>query len=137
MSATAVSLILYILWTLILLIVLIAGRTLLISRGQKEVNSFRPDGADVSDVMQRLTRAHANCVESFPVVAGVLLLALVLNMQHLTDALAYVVIGARIIQSLIHWISGTVLAVQLRFATFMVQIVICGYWLLLMLIALL
>lgn len=135
MSATAISLIFYILWTLLLLVTLLGYRSLMVVKGQKEANQFRTDGTDLSDFAQRLTRCHANCIESFPWVAGPMLVAMVLKMQHLTDFLAYVVIGARILQSIVHLCSTSVFAVQVRFATFVIQVGICSYWLVMMLMA--
>ncbi|XOV80607.1 MAG: MAPEG family protein [Aestuariibacter sp.] len=137
MSASAITLLLYILWTLLLLVSLLAYRSYIVSRGEKAANEFQSDGSDVGEFAQRLTRAHANCIESFPIIAGVLLVSLALGFQHLTDALAYAVLAARVVQSLIHLASTSVLAVQIRFVAFIVQIGISGYWLVLMLLALL
>ena len=78
--------------------------------------------------MQRLARAHANCIEGLPVFGGIMLVAIVTSNAAITDQLAYVFLGARIIQSLIHISSLSPLAVTLRFSAFAVQMVIGVYW---------
>ena len=103
-------------------------RSQLVLRGKVPANGFRPDNAGLSPFMQRLGRAHANCVESLPVFGGLLLVALVTDRAAITDPLAYVFLGARIIQSLIHLASLSQIAVMLRFTAFAVQMVIGAYW---------
>lgn len=129
MNSTAISLVGYISWTLLIILLVIAHRVFLILTGKRTANSFKTDGTDVSDFSARLCRAHANCYESFPFVGGLLLLALATNLSHITDPLAYIVIDCRIAQSITHAISASVRAVQIRFAFYLVQVVICIYWL--------
>ncbi|MEN8771455.1 MAG: MAPEG family protein, partial [Glaciecola sp.] len=54
--------------------------------------------------------------------------AMATGSSDITDGLAYVLLGARLAQSLILLISTSPLAIQLRFATFLVQFAICAYW---------
>lgn len=129
MSATGIALAGYIAWTATLLIALIGYRSLSVAKGEKAANEFSASGDDVSALGQRITRAQANCVESFPIVGGALLLALATGQSELTNGLALVVIGARVAQSLIHIASTAVMAVQLRLLCFLVQLGICMYWL--------
>lgn len=70
----------------------------------KEVpaNGFSPDNANLSPFMQRLARAHANCIEGLPVFGGLMLIAVVSSQPAITDSLAYVFLAARVTQSLIH-----------------------------------
>jgi uncharacterized MAPEG superfamily protein len=79
--------------------------------------------------MQRLARAHANCIESFPIIGGLLLVALLTNRAGVTDALAPWLLLARLLQSSIHLASTSILAANLRFFAFAIQIAIAGYWL--------
>ena len=127
MSNTIIALAGYIIWTIALFLVLAAYRTSL----SKERNTlkFSADGSDMPDFGQRLTRAQANCSESFTIIGGTLLLALATNSGAITDDLALVVLVARLAQSLVHLVSTSNLAIQLRFVTFLIQIGICCYWL--------
>ena len=96
--------------------------------GKRAPNSFAPDGADVSPFANRLSRAHANTYEGFPIFGGLLLLAIALGVTSITDGLAMVLLGARVLQSLTHLASTSNLAVQARFAFFLVQVVIAIWW---------
>ncbi|MCC2608216.1 MAPEG family protein [Planctobacterium marinum] len=128
MSATVIALAGYIAWTIVLLIALIVFRSIVVVKGEKAANQFNASGEDVSPFGSRLTRAQANCVESFPIVGGTLLLALATGQQELTNGLALVVFAARLAQSCVHLLSTSIIAVQLRLVLFLVQIVICLYW---------
>lgn len=129
MSATTIALAGYIGWTILLILVLIGYRSVIVVRGQKAANEFSSSGEDVTALGLRLTRAQANCVESFPIVGGTLLLALATQQQAVTDPLALMVFAARLAQSSVHILSTSVIAVQLRLVFFLVQLGICLYWL--------
>lgn len=79
--------------------------------------------------MQRIARAHMNCVESLPVFGGILAIAVMTSRTAVTDPLALWFVLARVAQSSVHLISTSVLAVNIRFAAFFVQIVMGVYWL--------
>lgn len=127
MSATILALVGYILWNMILLL-LLAGYRTAISKQQGTLK-FAADGSDVPDVGHRITRAQANCSESFAFIGGTLLLALATQSAVITDGLAFVLLGARILQSITHLLSTSTLAIQVRFVFFLVQFGLCGYWL--------
>ncbi len=91
-------------------------------------NGFTPDNAKLSPFMQRLARAHANCLEGLPILGGLLLAAAVSGNTAITDPLAYVFLFARIVQSVIHLSSLSALAVTLRFSAFAVQMAVGVYW---------
>lgn len=129
MTPTAVSLLLYVAWFLLLLISLGFLRTSLVMKGQRAANSFSASGDDMEGFGKRLTRAHANCYENLP-AAAVLLYAIATGQAGLTDGLAYIFIAARVAQSVTHLISTSRMFVTIRFAFFMVQIVILIFWLL-------
>ena len=78
--------------------------------------------------LQRLARAHANCVEGLPLFGGLLVVALLTGQQALTDPLALVLLAARVAQSSVHLASLSVPAVNLRFACFALQMGIAAYW---------
>lgn len=130
MSPTIIALLGFISLTLALLGTLGMIRTSLALRGVKAPNSFDPSGKDVSEFSVRLCRTHANCYESFPYFGGLLLLAIATDTTAITDGLAYYFIGARVLQAVIHLASTSNLAVQVRFAFFLVQIVIAVMWIL-------
>ena len=128
MSTSALVLALFISWTLLLLVLMESVRTWLVLTGNALSNSFTPDNANQSLFMQRLARAHANCVENLPVIGGLLLLAIASDLTAITDTLAPWMLLARVIQSSIHLASLSVLAVNARFTAFAMQIGIAVYW---------
>ena len=130
MSPSTSALLGYIIWMMSLLILLGSLRVGLVLSGKKSPNAFAPDGKDVSPFVNRLCRAHANCYESFPIFGGLLLLAIATGNNGITDGLAYYFIGARVLQSVTQLISSSNIAVNVRFAFFIVQIVIAVVWLL-------
>jgi len=114
--------------TILLLATLGGLRVNMTMRGLKAPNSFDPTGKDVSEFSGRLCRTHANCYESFPYFGGLLLLAIATGTTAVTDGLAYYFIGARVLQAVIHLASTSNMAVQVRFAFFLVQVVIAVLW---------
>jgi hypothetical protein len=127
-SPSASSLTLFIAWTLLLLVVMEIIRSWMVLTGRVRSNQFSPDNANLSPFMQRLARAHANCIEGLPVFGGLLLVAIALQRDDLTDILAPWLVGARILQSTAHVISTSVIAVNIRFSFFAVQVVIAMIW---------
>jgi uncharacterized MAPEG superfamily protein len=115
-------------WTLCLLILMEGLRARLVFAGKIAGNTFRPDNSNLSPFMQRLARAHANCVESLPVFGALLLAAIVTGRTALTDPLAPWLLAARLVQSSFHLASLSNSAVNVRFAAFMIQVAIAGYW---------
>ena len=128
MTATLTALTGFIAWTLLLLIVMELIRSKMVLAKDMPANGFRPDNANLPPFMQRLARAHANCLEGLPVFGGLMLVAVASGQSALTDALAPLLLGARIVQSTIHLASLSALAVTLRFVAFSVQLVIAAYW---------
>lgn len=115
-------------WTLLLLVLMEGIRTKLVVTRAVPANGFTPDNANLSPFMQRLARAHANCLEGLPIFGGLMLIALVAGRPSVTDPLAYVLLAARIIQSLIHLSSTSRVAVSLRFSAFAIQMGIGLSW---------
>jgi uncharacterized MAPEG superfamily protein len=127
-SPSAVALTAFFAWTLLLLTLMEVIRSQLVLRGKVPANGFTPDNANLSPFMQRLARAHANCLENLPIFGGLLLIAIVTGRTSITDPLAYLFLGARVFQSLVHLISVSSLAVTVRFTAFALQIAIGLYW---------
>ena len=130
MAATLQALLGFIAWTLCLLVLMEAIRSWLVLSGTVPANGFTPDNANLSPFMQRLARAHANCLEGLPLFGGLMLVAVVAGRATVTDPLAWVLLGARIVQSLIHLVSTSPAAVTARFTAFAVQMAIAVWWVL-------
>lgn len=128
MSITAWALTGFVAWALALLVVMEAIRARLVLTKAVPANGFDPSNSTLSPFMQRLARAHANCVEGLPIFGGLMLVAMVTDRTAITDPLACVLLGARVIQSLIHLSSTSALAVTLRFTAFTIQLVIAVIW---------
>lgn len=128
MNPTLISLTGFVAWSLFLLVLMEVLRSKLVLAKAVAANGFTPDNANLSPFMQRLARAHANCVEGLPIFGGLMLIAVVAGKSAVTDPLAYVFLSARILQSVFHLSSLSLLAVNLRFSAFAVQIGIGVYW---------
>jgi len=127
-SPSAIALTGFISWTLLLLVLMEVIRSQLVLRGKVAANAFTADNAGLSPFMQRLARAHANCLEGLPLFGGLLLVAIAIDRTALTDSLAYVLLASRVFQSLVHLASVSAAAVTLRFTAFAVQMGIGVYW---------
>jgi len=128
MSKSALVLTLFISWALLLLILMEVLRSYLVVSGRVRSNEFNPENSNLSPFMQRLARAHANCLEGLPIFGGLLVVALATGRAEVTDPLAPWLLGARVVQSSIHLASLSVIAVNTRFTAFAVQIAIAVYW---------
>lgn len=128
MNATLTSLVGFIAWTLFLLVLMELVRSWLVLTGAVPANGFQPDNGNLSPFMQRLARAHANCLEGLPIFGGLMLVAVIADRAAITDTLAPVLLGARVVQSTIHMASLAERAVTLRFAAFAIQVGIAIHW---------
>jgi len=128
MTPTLIALTGFLAWSLFLLVLMEAIRTRLVLARTVPANGFPPDNANLSPFMQRLARAHANCIEGLPIFGGLMIVAVLAGRSAVTDPLAYVFLAARIIQSTVHLVSVSARAVTLRFSAFAVQMGICAYW---------
>jgi uncharacterized MAPEG superfamily protein len=127
-SNTGYALTGFVAWALFLLVLMETIRTYLVVTGKVAANAFTPDNMGLSPFMQRLARAHANCIEGLPIFGGLLAIAMMTSRTGVTDATAPWFLGARIVQSIIHLISTSPIAVSLRFAAFAAQMAIGVYW---------
>lgn len=130
LSPSAATLLGLVAWSLFLVLLLVSMRGLQVMSGRKAINGFSVDGSDAPGFGQRLTRAYANCLENLPGQAAVLLYAMVAGQTTITDPLAYCLLVARILQSCVHMLSTSALFVWLRFAFYLVQLLILIWWLL-------
>ena len=128
MSNTSYALTGFVAWTFFLLVLMEVIRTYLVLTGAVAANGFTPDNAGLAPFMQRLARAHANCIEGIPLFGGLLAIAIMTSRESVTESLALWFLAARIAQSVIHLISKSPAAVSLRFTAFAIQMVIAVYW---------
>jgi uncharacterized MAPEG superfamily protein len=118
----------FVAWSLFLLVLMEIIRSKLVLTKAVPPNGFTPDNSNLSPFMQRLARAHANCVEGLPIFGGLMVIAVLAGKSSITDPLASTFLCARIVQSLIHLSSLSVFAAMLRFSAFVVQMGIAVYW---------
>ena len=128
MSATAIALLGFAGWSLLLVILIGSFRSAKVQTEGRAPNSFSAAGDDLPGFGARLTRAHANTYEFLPVAGAVMLVAIATANTAVTDGLAYVFLAARLLQSVVHLLSTAVPAVFARFAFFLVQVAIVAYW---------
>jgi uncharacterized MAPEG superfamily protein len=127
-SSTAVALSGFIAWTLLQVILMEILRSRLVVLKAIPINEFRPDNSNLSPFMQRIARAHANCIEGLPIFGGLLLVAIATGQTSITDPLAYLLLAARIAQSSVHLVSLSITAVTFRATFFAIQMGIGAYW---------
>jgi len=113
-------------WTVVLLMATVGiYRWTRILTGTARIASFRTDQIEGAGWYQRGIRAHANCIENLPVFGAIVLALQVGNVAGtIVDGLSIAILGARIVQSLVHvCFVQTDAMVSIRFGFFSVQIV--------------
>lgn len=128
MSPSALALVGYVAWTILLALTIVFYRTALVLKKERAANDFLPSGEDVSPFSNRLCRAQANCYENLPAFAALILLALATGHTDITDPLARWVLVARVAQSTVHLLSTSEMAVSLRALLLLVQLGVEAYW---------
>jgi len=128
MSPSALALVGYVAWYLLLAITLLGYRTVLVLMRKRRANAFDPSGYDVSELSGRLCRAHANCYENLPMFAALILVAIATGNGAVTDPLARWLLVARVSQSTVHLISTSEIAVTTRATLHGIQLGIMAYW---------
>jgi len=118
----------YIVWMLVLTLIYAFPRVPLALLGKKSIDSWERGKENPDPMfMQRAKSAHMNCVENFPLFAGVVVVAGLLGQIEVANAVAAFVLYARVAQSLIH-ISGTsFVQVMARATFFLIQVVLIFY----------
>ena len=127
-SPSLIVLLALIAWALALLVLMEVLRAGLVLSGRVKATGFTPGNEGLSPFMQRLARTHANCLEGLPIFGGLLVVAALSGQAAITDPLAYWLLGARLLQSLVHLASTNAFAINLRFAAFSVQMGIAAWW---------
>ncbi len=117
-------------WSMLVLVLTVGTyRWGLILAGRVEVKEFRADQIEGSDRYRRAMRAHLNCLENLPIYGAIVLVIVVSGARSSAlDILALTLLGARVVQTLIHVSrEQTNLLASLRFGFFFVQL-ICMFW---------
>ncbi len=128
MSATATALFGLVIVSIVLTFMIAGVRLGALLAGKKAINEFDPGGADVSPLSRRICRAHANCYENLPMSAAVLLYAITTSQTGITDSTAMWFLYARIAQAGVHVASTSAMAVNIRFALYVLQILMLICW---------
>ncbi|MBM9592878.1 MAPEG family protein [Leptospira sp. 201903075] len=124
METIYLTLIGFTLWTLGLGVSLTSFRSVLVLLGKKKSNEFPAGIQHGTDFNWRLNRAHLNSLENLPLFLAVVFLTANLGMiDSFVNQAGIVILGARVLQSLTHLISTSVLAVNIRFTFYTIQIV--------------
>jgi uncharacterized MAPEG superfamily protein len=124
MSMPVWAVLAFAIWTIAVLTFTIGvQRWALILAGKAELKSFPGDIPHGSPFYRRATRAHANCVENLPVFAAIVLAAQASNAHsHTLDGLAVATVVARVLQTSTHLVSGSNMAIGVRFSFLCVQL---------------
>ncbi len=121
-------------WTLLLVLTTVGARVATILRGSDiPLNKFAPGGEDLPGFGQRVTRAHLNCVENLPVFAAVVAAAGLSGQFSVMEGTVMYILYARILQSTVHMISGSMAASMIRGTLFTVQNLLMLYYIIKML----
>ena len=131
---SVIALVFYALWAIALVLMIAIDRLLLIVRGQVKNNEFLSGVPHGNDSYWRINRAQINTTENLPIFAVIVLAAWIAGSESpLFNLLAMVVLVARIVQSVIHIISGDRIATWFRTGMFAVQIA-CEIWMAVMIL---
>ncbi|MEM7137075.1 MAG: MAPEG family protein [Myxococcota bacterium] len=128
MSNSALALIGFCGWTLLVVLTIVTLRSWIYLVNKRESASFKPDGSDVSPFHMRLCRAYLNCTENLPIFGVIVLTAIATGHADVTDPLALWVLGARVLQTTTHLLSTSDVAITARVTFFSVQLAIEAYW---------
>ena len=126
MTIPLMALLGFALWTLLILLVTIGPyRWLRILTGRTRASHWTADPNAGSGYYPRAMRAHMNCIENLPVFVAIVYVIDRVGLQTpLLDALALIVLGARIVQSSVHIaLVQTDNVIFVRFGFYFAQIV--------------
>jgi uncharacterized MAPEG superfamily protein len=99
------ALLLFALWTLVLMFVYVGYRVALVLAMKKKANSWgRGEKTDDPPFITRAQHAHLNALENLPVFAAIVLAGVALSKTAVVDQVAVWVLVARLAQSITHLI---------------------------------
>lgn len=127
LSPAYTALVLYALWTLLLLLGVVGYRGVQVLSGQKGIDAFPADREHGGpDWYRRLNRAHLNCVENLPVFAALVIVAGLAGRLELANTLAPWILAGRVAQSLLHLLTVFPWVIWLRVSALALQVVLCA-----------
>ncbi len=122
-SGSLLALLAFVAWTVTLLLAVGLSRVAKVAAGKARPGDFPAGVPHGADTYWRLNRAHLNCLEFLPLFGAVVIVGAVADVESAAfETGAWVVVAARVGQSLVHVASGSDLAVNLRFGFFLVQV---------------
>lgn len=123
MTTPLLCLVLFAAWTVLLVLGVVSFRSFVVLGGEKGPNDFPSGEPHGPAAYRRLCRAHANAVENLVVFAALVLVAHLVGVRGpVVDLLCMIVVGARVLQSLLHIGTANDLLGFVRFGSFLVQI---------------
>jgi uncharacterized MAPEG superfamily protein len=115
-------------WTLLLVLGVVTYRSVMVLGGKRRANAWgRNQPSQDPEILQRLSHAHANCLENLPVFAAVVLVAGLTDKLELTDPLSGWYLALRICQSTVHLTGTSHWQVFIRFSFFLPQLLLLGW----------
>ncbi len=123
MHTPILCLLLFALWTVLIVVAVGAVRVRRVLTGQQGAGSFPSGVPHGGDRYWRANRAHANCCENLPIFGAIVLAGESVGMTGSAWTMpAVIVICARVVQSTVHIASNDDRVVNLRFAAFLTQL---------------
>tara|TARA_R110000787_G_scaffold58117_27_gene132522 strand:- start:1503 stop:1919 length:417 start_codon:yes stop_codon:yes gene_type:complete len=122
------ALLYYLLWMILLTLLYAGPRIPQALLGKKPADHWtRGKSTDDAAFFIRASHAHANCVENFALFAAVVLVAAATQQNGAVDGLACYVLGARVLQSVVHLMGTSFFLVLMRATFFLVQVALVAY----------
>ncbi|WP_323774695.1 MAPEG family protein [Alcanivorax sp.] len=122
------ALLIYIIWTLILALSYATYRLPLVLTGKKSANHWeRGKPVDDPEFLVRAKAAHLNCLENLPLFAALVLIGAATDQSVTVNAVAGIIVAARIGQSLVHLIGTSFPLVFIRASLFLIQVALMLY----------
>ena len=105
-------------------------RGVIILTGKANADSWTRDAGKWQDptILTRVQHAHLNCLENLPLFAALVLVAALIGEVTVIDQFAFIFIGLRVAQVMVHIIAVNHLMVLLRATCYFPQIGLLGYW---------
>lgn len=123
MNQSLFALLLFVAWTILLIVLVIGYRSIQVLLGKKKSNDFTPGVKHGTERYWQMSRAQSNAIENLPIFAALVLIG---NVAGYVDTMfinaCYLVVVARIGQTITHLISTSVIAVNIRFTFYVTQL---------------
>lgn len=127
MTHPLTHLLLFVLWTLLLLGITLAGRSAMVLLGKAKANDFPPYSYDPSRFFDRSARAYQNCLETLPLLAALVLASEMIGFHSEAGVFTLWILLARLLQSSTHLAGAGHWLVFIRFHFFIVQVALMAW----------